>query len=99
MHLGRVAFDVVHVPGHSPGQVAFMGPGVAFPGDLVFAGSIGRTDLPLGDPAQMTESLERAAMWDPSLVLHPGHGPSTTMRQELLRNPFLSGLARPLARR
>lgn len=99
LSVGRAAFDVVHVPGHSPGQVAFMGPGVAFPGDLVFAGSIGRTDLPLGDPAQMTESLERAALWDPTLVLHPGHGPSTTMRQELRWNPFLSGLARPLARR
>lgn len=97
--LGKARFDVVHVPGHSPGQVAFIGHGVAFPGDLVFAGSIGRTDLPLGDPAQMGESLERAAQWDPALVLHPGHGPSTTMRKELRTNPFLSGLARPLARR
>ncbi len=99
MRVGRAAFDVVHVPGHSPGQVAFLGPGVAFPGDLIFAGSIGRTDLPLGDPQRMAESLERAATWDPALVLHPGHGPSTTMRQELRSNPFLSGLARPLARR
>jgi hydroxyacylglutathione hydrolase len=97
--LGRTTFDVVHVPGHAPGQVAFLGPGVAFPGDLVFAGSIGRTDLPFGDPQKMAESLERAASWDPALVLHPGHGPSTTVRQELRANPFLSGLARPLARR
>lgn len=99
MHVGRVAFDVIHVPGHSPGQVTFLGPGVAFPGDLIFAGSIGRTDLPLADPQQMAESLERAAAWDPALVLHPGHGPSTTVRQELRSNPFLSGVARPLARR
>jgi hydroxyacylglutathione hydrolase len=99
VHVGRVAFDVVHVPGHSPGQVAFLGPGIAFPGDLIFAGSIGRTDLPLADPAQMAMSLERAASWDPALVLHPGHGPSTTVRQELRSNPFLIGLARPLARR
>jgi hydroxyacylglutathione hydrolase len=100
LKLGRATFDVVHIPGHSPGQVAFIGHGVAFPGDLIFAGSIGRTDLPFGDPAQMTDSLDRAvAEWDPALVVHPGHGSSTTMRQELRTNPFLSGLARPLARR
>jgi hydroxyacylglutathione hydrolase len=99
MSVGRAVFDVVHVPGHSPGQVAFLGPGVAFTGDLIFAGSIGRTDLPLGDPARMAESLERAGQWDPALVLHPGHGPSTSVREELRTNPFLSGLARPLARR
>lgn len=97
--LGGTTFDVVHVPGHAPGHVAFLGPGIAFAGDLIFAGSIGRTDLPYGDPAQMLASLERAAQWDPSLVLYPGHGRSSTVRQELRSNPFLSGLARPLARR
>ncbi len=99
LRLGRTTFDVVHVPGHSPGQVAFLAPGIAFPGDLIFAGSIGRTDLPLADPAAMLHSLERAAGWDASLVLHPGHGRSTTVGEELRSNPFLSGLARPLARR
>ena len=99
LHLGRTTFDVVHVPGHSPGQVAFLAPGIAFPGDLIFAGSIGRTDLPLANPAAMLQSLERASGWDPALVLHPGHGRSTTVREELSSNPFLSGLARPLARR
>jgi glyoxylase-like metal-dependent hydrolase (beta-lactamase superfamily II) len=97
--VGRATFDVVHVPGHAPGQVAFLGPGIAFPGDLIFAGSIGRTDLPFGDPARMLHSLERAAGWDPSLVLYPGHGRASTVREELRSNPFLSGLARPLARR
>jgi hydroxyacylglutathione hydrolase len=97
--LGATVFDVAHVPGHAPGHVAFLGPRMVFAGDLLFAGSIGRTDLPFGDPARMRESLERAALWDPSLVLYPGHGPSSTMRQELRSNPFLSGLARPLARR
>jgi hydroxyacylglutathione hydrolase len=99
LHLGRTTFDVVHVPGHSPGQVAFLAHGIAFPGDLIFAGSIGRTDLPLANPAAMLQSLERASGWDPALVLHPGHGRSTTVREELSSNPFLSGLARPLARR
>ena len=99
LQLGRTTFDVVHVPGHSPGQVAFLAHGIAFPGDLIFAGSIGRTDLPLANPAAMLQSLERASGWDPALVLHPGHGRSTTVREELSSNPFLSGLARPLARR
>jgi hydroxyacylglutathione hydrolase len=99
LQLGRTTFDVVHVPGHSPGQVAFLAPGIAFPGDLIFAGSIGRTDLPLADPAAMLQSLERAAGWDPALVLYPGHGRSSTVQEELRSNPFLSGLARPLARR
>jgi glyoxylase-like metal-dependent hydrolase (beta-lactamase superfamily II) len=97
--VGRARFDVLHVPGHSPGHVAFLGPDVAFAGDLLFAGSIGRTDLPHGDPARMLESLERAAQWDPSLILYPGHGPSSTIERELRFNPFLSGIARPLTRR
>ncbi|HZS60732.1 MAG TPA: MBL fold metallo-hydrolase [Gemmatimonadaceae bacterium] len=97
--LGDTRFDVWHVPGHAPGQVAFVAPGMVFAGDLLFAGSIGRTDLPYGDPAKMLESLERAASWDPALVLYPGHGPSSTIARELRSNPFLSGIARPLARR
>ena len=99
LQLGSATFDVVHVPGHAPGHVAFLGDGMVFGGDLLFAGSIGRTDLAFGDPAKMLESLERAAQWDPSLVLYPGHGPSSTISRELRLNPFLSGLARPLARR
>jgi hydroxyacylglutathione hydrolase len=97
--LGDTTFDVLHVPGHAPGHVAFVGPGMVFGGDLLFAGSIGRTDLPYADPAKMLESLERAASWDPALVLYPGHGPSSTIGRELRSNPFLSGIARPLARR
>ncbi len=97
--VGGVAFDVAHTPGHAPGHVVFLGPGLAFGGDLLFAGSIGRTDLPLSDPARMVESLERAATWDGALVIHPGHGPSTTIDEERRSNPFLRGLARPLARR
>lgn len=99
LHVGNTVFDVVHVPGHAPGHVAFLGHGLVLAGDLIFAGSIGRTDLPYGDPARMLESLERAAGWDPSLIVYPGHGRSTTIAQELHPNPFLSGLARPLARR
>jgi glyoxylase-like metal-dependent hydrolase (beta-lactamase superfamily II) len=96
LHVGRLAFDVLHLPGHAPGHVAFVGQGLAFVGDVVFAGSIGRTDLPLSDPRAMRRSLERVAALPPDTVLHPGHGPSTDVRRELETNPFLSGLARPV---
>lgn len=94
--VGTVRFTVVHLPGHAPGHVAFLGDGVALVGDVVFAGSIGRTDLPLCDPAAMRRSLERVALWPPETTLHPGHGPSTTIARELTSNPFLSGAARPV---
>ncbi len=94
--LGALSFDVWHLPGHAPGHVAFIGHGAVFGGDLLFAGSIGRTDLPLCDPTAMRESLARIATLDPSFVVYPGHGPETTMGRELASNPFLSGLARPV---
>lgn len=94
--VGSLSFDVLHLPGHSPGHVAFIGHGVAFVGDVVFAGSIGRTDLPLCDPRAMRVSLERVAALDSSLLVYSGHGPSTTMSRELTSNPFLAGLARPV---
>jgi len=86
----------VHLPGHAPGHVALVGADDCFVGDVVFAGSIGRTDLPLSDPGAMQISLERVSAWPAALVLHPGHGQSTTVGAELQSNPFLSGLARPL---
>ncbi len=96
MQLGALTFDVWHLPGHAPGHVAFIGHGAMFSGDLVFAGSIGRTDLPLCDPRAMHRSLQRITSLDPSLVVYCGHGPSTTLKRELESNPFLSGLARPI---
>jgi glyoxylase-like metal-dependent hydrolase (beta-lactamase superfamily II) len=84
------SFTVVHTPGHAPGHVAFIGDGVMIGGDLLFAGSIGRTDLPLSDPAAMEESLARVAAMDPALVVYPGHGPPTTIGDELQSNPYLS---------
>lgn len=88
-------FRIVHLPGHAPGHVALVGTDMVFVGDVVFAGSIGRTDLPLSDPQAMQASLARVASWEPHLVLHPGHGPSTTVATEVQTNPFLAGLARP----
>jgi hydroxyacylglutathione hydrolase len=93
--LGEHAFQIVHLPGHSPGHVVLVSTDHVFVGDVVFAGSIGRTDLPLSDPRAMEQSLARVAAWPPHLTLHPGHGPSTTVAVEVQTNPFLAGLARP----
>jgi len=95
---GALRFTVMHVPGHAPGLVSFNGHGVAFGGDLLFAGSIGRTDLPLGSPAEMDASLERFATLPDDTVVYPGHGPKTTLAREKQSNPFLTGRARPVRR-
>jgi glyoxylase-like metal-dependent hydrolase (beta-lactamase superfamily II) len=96
VHVGTLAFDVLHLPGHAPGHVAFVGHGVMFSGDVLFAGSIGRTDLPLCDPRAMRVSLQRLTTIAPATVVYPGHGPDTSIARELSSNPFLSGLARPI---
>ena len=92
--VGALAFDVLHLPGHAPGHVAFVGHGAAFVGDCLFAGSIGRTDLPLADPRAMQASLERLAALPPGTAVYSGHGPATTIERELRTNPFLNGAAR-----
>jgi glyoxylase-like metal-dependent hydrolase (beta-lactamase superfamily II) len=92
--LGALAFDVLHTPGHAPGHSVFVGNGVMFSGDLLFAGSIGRTDLPYCDPARMTQSLERVSHLPARTLVYPGHGPSTSVGDELRTNPFLTGAAR-----
>ncbi len=96
VEVGELRFDVLHLPGHAPGHVAFVGHGVMFSGDVLFAGSIGRTDLPLCDPRAMRSSLERLATIEPATVVYPGHGPDTTIARELRSNPFLAGFARPI---
>jgi hydroxyacylglutathione hydrolase len=96
LRVGETSFEVMHVPGHAPGHVLFVGDAIVFGGDLIFAGSIGRTDLPLSDPGAMQDSLARAAALPPALAVHPGHGPSTTIGREVRTNPFLAGMARVL---
>lgn len=90
LELVGMGFNVVHAPGHSPGCVMLVGDGVVFTGDVLFRGSIGRTDLPDSDPAQMQASL-RGPVWslDDELQVLPGHGPATTVAQERALNPFL----------
>ena len=94
LELGELSFTVLHTPGHAPGLCTFVGQGCAFVGDLLFAGSIGRTDLPLSNPPEMAVSLERIAGLPADTVVYAGHGPVTTIGEELATNPFLNGIAR-----
>ena len=93
LSLAELDFTVRHTPGHTPGSVTFGSENGLFSGDLLFAGSIGRTDLPGGDHQAMLRSLARTlTLPDDTLVL-PGHGPQTTIGAERRTNPFLTGLA------
>jgi glyoxylase-like metal-dependent hydrolase (beta-lactamase superfamily II) len=94
LQLGNVRLSVMHVPGHAPGHVILHGSGIALVGDCLFAGSIGRTDLPFSNPADLSQSLERIAALPPDTVVYPGHGMSTTIKEERASNPFLNGSAR-----
>jgi hydroxyacylglutathione hydrolase len=88
-----ITFEVLDVPGHSAGHVAFLADGQLFSGDLLFAGSIGRFDLPGGDWETLLASVRALADRLPAdTVLHPGHGPATTLGRELETNPFLAEL-------
>ncbi len=96
VRVGALSFDVWHLPGHSPGHVAFVGNGVMFSGDVLFAGSIGRTDLPMSDPVDMQRSLKRLCVAPAETAVYAGHGPHSSIARENASNPFLSGLARPI---
>jgi len=95
--LAGLDFRVGHTPGHTPGSVTFRSDAddldALFTGDLLFAGSIGRTDLPGGDHETMLKSLARTLTLPDTTVVLPGHGPATTIGDERETNPFLTGLA------
>jgi glyoxylase-like metal-dependent hydrolase (beta-lactamase superfamily II) len=92
--LGGAPFRVAHTPGHSPGHLCLIGDGLAFVGDVIFQGSIGRTDLPGGDHATLLRSIATHILTLPDeTVLYNGHGPATTVGRERRANPFLVGLA------
>jgi hydroxyacylglutathione hydrolase len=98
LSLAGLDFLVEHAPGHSPGSAVYCGVDeegrpVMFAGDVLFAGTIGRTDLAGGSMDQMNDSLRRVILpRDDETVVHPGHGPSTTIGRERLTNPFLLDL-------
>jgi hydroxyacylglutathione hydrolase len=88
-----ITFDVIDVPGHSRGHVAFHHAGELFAGDLLFAGSVGRYDLPGGDWETLLESIRSLVdRFSPETIVYPGHGPATTLGRELQTNPFLGEL-------
>jgi glyoxylase-like metal-dependent hydrolase (beta-lactamase superfamily II) len=100
LDLAGLEFSVAHAPGHTKGSVTFQMPEAAdvpsvfFSGDLLFAGSIGRTDLPGGDMAEMLDSLARVCLpLDDSTVVLSGHGPQTTIGQERATNEYLRQVA------
>jgi glyoxylase-like metal-dependent hydrolase (beta-lactamase superfamily II) len=85
-------FEIVHTPGHSPGHVALLVENVVFGGDCLFAGSIGRSDLPGSDPLALRRTLQEVfLMWPDATRVYPGHGPATTIGRERRSNPFLTG--------
>jgi hydroxyacylglutathione hydrolase len=95
VRVGDLTFQVRHTPGHSPGSVCLVGPGVVLGGDVLFAGSIGRTDLPGGDFDTLIASIERELLSLPeATIVYTGHGPETTVGHERRSNPFLTGAAR-----
>ncbi len=88
-----ITFDVIDVPGHSRGHVAFHSGGELFAGDLLFAGSVGRYDLPGGDWETLLASLRSLfERFPPETIVYPGHGPATTLGRERQSNPFLAEL-------
>jgi hydroxyacylglutathione hydrolase len=93
IEVAGITFECVAIPGHSPAHVGFYADGCLFGGDLLFAGSVGRYDLPGADwdtlLASVRTLLER---YPPETVVYPGHGPETTLGEERERNPFLAEL-------
>jgi hydroxyacylglutathione hydrolase len=93
LELAGITFETLRVPGHSPGHLAFHADGCLFSGDVLFAGSVGRTDLPGADHATLVDSLRLLTeRFPPETVVYSGHGPPTTLGAELDRNPFLAPL-------
>ncbi len=93
IEVAGIAFDVLAVPGHSPAHLAYHAEGCLFSGDVLFAGSVGRTDLPGADwDTLMTSIRSLVEAYSQETIVYPGHGPVTTLGDELVRNPFLAEL-------
>jgi glyoxylase-like metal-dependent hydrolase (beta-lactamase superfamily II) len=98
IRVGNLRGEVMLMPGHTPGHVIVLfpdeSPAHAVVGDVLFQGSIGRTDLPGGDHGTMMQTLERFLPMPDDTIVHPGHGPDTTIGDEKQWNPFLAPIAR-----
>jgi hydroxyacylglutathione hydrolase len=87
--LGATAFEVLHVPGHTPGHVAYVGGGACLSGDVIFRIGSGRTDLPGGDMQALERSLARLLALPDDTTIYPGHGPTATVGYVRRRNPYM----------
>ena len=92
LRFGDATLKVMHTPGHTPGSICLLGEKVVFTGDTLFAEGIGRTDFAGGSDHGMEESLKKLLRLSDSLVVYPGHGPASTIREEKIGNPFLRWL-------
>ena len=93
LHLAGIEFETLTVPGHSPGHLAYAADGALFSGDVLFAGSVGRADLPGADWDTLVASIASLAeRFPPKTTVYSGHGPPTTLEHELATNPFLAEL-------
>lgn len=91
---GGVRLEARHTPGHTPGHVVFLTDGIVFSGDLIFAGSVGRTDFPRGSFEELISSIRRVILpLDDGVAIVSGHGPATTVGTERTTNPFVVGEA------
>ena len=87
---GSASLEVLHTPGHSPGSISLVGEGIVFAGDTLFAGSIGRTDLPGGDTQALLDGVQQKLFpLGDDVIVYPGHGPRTTLGEERVSNPFV----------
>jgi glyoxylase-like metal-dependent hydrolase (beta-lactamase superfamily II) len=93
LDVAGLSFEVLDVPGHAPGHLSYYADSALFSGDVLFAGGVGRVDLPGGDWDTLLDSIRLIAdRYPPETVVYSGHGPATTLEAELARNPFLAEL-------
>ena len=90
--IGKTTFDILHCPGHSPDSLCFYTEGILIGGDVIFKGSVGRTDLPGGNPRQLMVSIKDKILPLPdNTIIYSGHGPETILEEEKRNNPFITG--------
>ena len=90
--IGKTEFTILHCPGHSPDSLCFYSEGVLIGGDVIFRGSLGRTDLPGGNTEQLMNSItEKIYNLPEDTIIYPGHGPKTDLGREKKENPYLNG--------
>ena len=95
VNIGKTEFSILHCPGHSPDSLCFYTEGILIGGDVIFRGSLGRTDLPGGNTKQLMDSITKKIYLLPNdTTIYPGHGPKTTLTRERKENPYLNGTLR-----